>query len=307
MNRAERNNNPGNLRPSKDNFYAGQVGRDKDGFAVFETEDAGRAALDQDINAKLGRGMSVHDFIEMYAPVKENGQQAVDHYIIAVLKEFNLNSSDDKIENTEENRRRFAQVIAQVESGTKTEQQKPETSMTEQLAGEGLELAGQGVTALGKYVAENPNTAIGIGTGALANKLLGNPAGAAARFGIQSLGSIGQGLAQSLGPQIPKAVGADVASRMFQANPAGSAINRGLQSGLARGAATVGQGLLGGAVRVAAPVVAGAAGAAALPVLGLTAGLGVPAYMMYKNYAKMTPLERQQRLEEAQQAGLPGP
>ena len=291
MNRAERNNNPGNLRPSKDNFYAGQVGRDKDGFAVFETEDAGRAALDQDINAKLGRGMSVHDFIEMYAPVKDNGQQAVDNYIIAVLKEFNLNSSDDKIENTEENRRRFAQVIAQVESGKS--QPGGESAAVEEPGV--FEQLGQGVL---NYAKENADTAAGLGiagAGAyLASKIPG--VAPAVRLGAQSLGSIGTGLAQTLGPKIPKAVGADVAARMFQANPAGSAINRGLQSGLARGAAAVGQGVAGAA-----------AGAAALPVLGLTAGLGVPAYMMYKNYAKMTPLERQQRLEEAQQAGLPGP
>lgn len=60
----------------------------------------------------------------------------------------------------------------------------------------------------------------------------------------------------------------------------------------------------------ALPMLAGATGTAALPVLAGTAAVLGPAYAgykMYQNYAKMTPLERQQRLEEAQQAGLPGP
>ena len=295
MNRAERNNNPGNLRPSKDNFYAGQVGRDKDGFAVFETEDAGRVALDQDINAKLGRGMSVQDFIEMYAPVKENGQQAVDNYIIAVLKEFNLNSSEDKIENTEENRRRFAQVIAQVESGVKTQEPKPETSVTEQLAGQGIDVAAQAIDSLGRWVAENPNSAIGIGTGALANKLFGNPIGAIGEKAYQGAKSGIQTLAQRAAP---------IMSDISTSAKYGSEIAKTGASNIGRGAVnfpTIGK--AAGLATRAAPFL----GAAALPVVGLTAGLGVPAYMMYKNYAKMTPLERQQRLEEAQQSGLPGP
>jgi len=293
---AEYNNNPGNLRPPKGVTYQGQLGVDDRGFAIFETPEAGRAALKQDVGIKLNRKISAQEFVDKYAPAGDNSAEARENYVLQIMAALDLPASDTKIEVTDENIQKMMSVIGQVESGKPSAEEVSDTSMTEQLAGQGLEMAGQGVTALGKLVAENPNTALGIGVGALANKLLGNPVGAAGRLAAQSVGSIGQGLAQTLGPKIPKAVGADVAARMFQANPAGSAINRGLQSTLARGAAAVGQ-TAAGAVT----------GAAALPVLGLTAGLGVPAYMMYKNYARMTPLEREQRLMEAQQAGLPGP
>ena len=287
---AEYNNNPGNIRPGKLK-YEGMIGVDDQGFAVFATPAAGRAALQQDVSVKLNRSMSARQFVDQYAPAGDNTEEARDNYVLSIMAALNLSSSADKIEATDENIQKVMSVIGRVESG---KSQPGEESAAVEEPGV-FEQLGQGVL---NYAKENADTAAGLGiagAGAyLASKIPG--VAPAVRLGAQSLGSIGTGLAQTLGPKIPKAVGADVAARMFQANPAGSAINRGLQSGLARGAAAVGQGVAGAA-----------AGAAALPVLGLTAGLGVPAYMMYKNYAKMTPLERQQRLEEAQQAGLPGP
>lgn len=288
---AEYNNNPGNLRPPKGVTYQGQLGVDDRGFAIFETPEAGRAALKQDVGIKLNRKMSAQEFVDRYAPAGDNSAEARDNYVLQIMAALDLPASDTKIEATDENIQKVMSVIGRVESG---KSQPGEESAAVEEPGV-FEQLGQGVL---NYAKENADTAAGLGiagAGAyLASKIPG--VAPAVRLGAQSLGSIGTGLAQTLGPKIPKAVGADVAARMFQANPAGSAINRGLQSGLARGAAAVGQGLAGAAT-----------GAAALPVLGLTAGLGVPAYMMYKNYAKMTPLERQQRLEEAQQAGLPGP
>jgi len=288
---AEYNNNPGNLRPPKGVTYKGQLGVDDRGFAIFESLDAGQAALKQDVGIKLNRKMSAQEFVDRYAPAGDNSPEARDNYVLQIMAALDLPASDTKIEATDENIQKVMSVIGRVESGKS--QPGTESAAVEEPGV--FEQLGQGVL---NYAKENADTAAGLGiagAGAyLASKIPG--VAPAVRLGAQSLGSIGTGLAQTLGPKIPKAVGADVAARMFQANPAGSAINRGLQSGLARGAAAVGQGVAGAA-----------AGAAALPVLGLTAGLGVPAYMMYKNYAKMTPLERQQRLEEAQQAGLPGP
>lgn len=48
MTRADRNNNPGNLRPGK-MMFTGQTGVDGGGFAVFGSPDAGMAAADQNL------------------------------------------------------------------------------------------------------------------------------------------------------------------------------------------------------------------------------------------------------------------
>ena len=47
-----RNNNPGNLRGTN---FAGQVGVDSGGFAIFGTLDAGQAALERDLTAKVSK------------------------------------------------------------------------------------------------------------------------------------------------------------------------------------------------------------------------------------------------------------
>jgi hypothetical protein len=52
---SDRNNNPGNLKPSGFS-YPGQTGVDANGFAIFATPEAGRAALQGDLRAKFNRG-----------------------------------------------------------------------------------------------------------------------------------------------------------------------------------------------------------------------------------------------------------
>jgi hypothetical protein len=156
--------------------------------------------------------------------------------------------------------------------------------------------------------------ALGVGT-YLASKLPGvkpafNTAGEVIKGTIQGGKNIVSGGLQGMfgGPgTTPKGIGMDVA------RAGGSP----LQQTLARGGARTGQflaeqtaGRLAPMAARAMPMLAGATGAAALPVLAGTASVLGPAYAgykMYQNYAKMTPLEREQRLMEAQQAGLPGP
>mgnify|MGYP003394444781 FL=1 len=52
---AQRNNNPGNLRSWGNRPTA-------NGYAVFESPDAGWAALNQQVNLNIGRGLSLYDF-----------------------------------------------------------------------------------------------------------------------------------------------------------------------------------------------------------------------------------------------------
>ena len=66
---AYRNNNPGNL------IYAGQAGatRGADGFAVFDSYSDGLAALNNQLQLYAGRGMSISDMMNVYAPATQAG------------------------------------------------------------------------------------------------------------------------------------------------------------------------------------------------------------------------------------------
>lgn len=66
---AQRNNNPGNLK------YAGQsgaIGQDANGFAIFDTQSDGQAALLSQLNLYAGRGLTLSQALNIYAPSSEN-------------------------------------------------------------------------------------------------------------------------------------------------------------------------------------------------------------------------------------------
>lgn len=69
MTKAQRNRNPGNLR------FAGQreaTGNDNTGFAVFPSDPAGWRALVAQIKLDQGRGFTILEFANKYAPPHEN-------------------------------------------------------------------------------------------------------------------------------------------------------------------------------------------------------------------------------------------
>lgn len=65
---AQKNNNPGNLR------FMGQSGatQGQGGFAKFDNVQAGFDALQRQINLDAGRGLSLDQFINKFAPPSEN-------------------------------------------------------------------------------------------------------------------------------------------------------------------------------------------------------------------------------------------
>jgi hypothetical protein len=110
--------NVGNLRPSGFT-YKGQIGVSPGGFAMFDSEEAGHAALDQDINAKLKRGVDTPEkFIEIYAPRKSHGgdnpDKTVDAYIDNVAKSLGIERGG-KIPNTPEARQALHDAIIKQE------------------------------------------------------------------------------------------------------------------------------------------------------------------------------------------------
>lgn len=73
LSRANRNNNPGNLR------YAGQSGAsgaDPQGFAIFSTIEMGWNALYVQIQRDAQRGYDLQGFINKFAPSSENDTAA---------------------------------------------------------------------------------------------------------------------------------------------------------------------------------------------------------------------------------------
>lgn len=100
--RAQRNNNPGNLKYIG---QAGATGKDKDGFAIFGSLAAGAAALKKDLAAKIG-GKSSHidysknptfgDYVAVYAPKEDrNDPKSYAQALVKKLRAAGYNVSAD--------------------------------------------------------------------------------------------------------------------------------------------------------------------------------------------------------------------
>jgi hypothetical protein len=127
---AEDYNNPGNLRPPKGVTYDGQIGIGDRGFAIFETPEAGRTALINDIQHKIGSGLNTPDsFLDKYAPEGDNSQEARDNYKIHLMKALNLKSSDEPF--PKDSHEKLADAIAHFESGMPNVDTKSTTEGTE--------------------------------------------------------------------------------------------------------------------------------------------------------------------------------
>lgn len=92
--RARRNNNPGNIW---DGVGAGKSTRiwpnlptDDKGFVIYPSYEAGYAALLNDLQIKVNRGMTLEQLITMYAPPNENNTAA---YIANVARWTGLPTS----------------------------------------------------------------------------------------------------------------------------------------------------------------------------------------------------------------------
>jgi len=117
LSKPERYNNPGALRPFKV-IYEGQVDVDPDGFAIFETSEAGRRALIKQIETQIKRGENTVDtFLNRYAPPgKENPPANRDNYRVALAEHLGLKSTDQPF--PEGSTERIADAITKFESGS---------------------------------------------------------------------------------------------------------------------------------------------------------------------------------------------
>lgn len=115
------NNNPGNIRPGNLR-YEGLIGIDDRGFGIFKDYDSGRAALDQDIKAKLKNGLiTPQKFIDRYLgdPERdtENTKEQRANYKNHLAKSVGLKSIDDPW--PEDAAKAIADAIEEFESGEK--------------------------------------------------------------------------------------------------------------------------------------------------------------------------------------------
>lgn len=175
---ANYNNNPGNLRPPSGVVYEGQIGVDERGFAIFDTPEAGRRALVNDIRIKFKRGLNNPEaFIDRYAPAsKENPEEGRENYKISLASGLGLNSTRDPFpEGSEE---RLADLIAQFEGykGRPKEEAQKEPSPNNPFATPipGLEQVITKTATIDskpsdKQVSDEFSVAAGAGLGAAAN------------------------------------------------------------------------------------------------------------------------------------------
>ena len=75
--RAERNNNPLNIRAISPHYWDGQVGIDDDGFATFESPDKGfRAVFINLYSYRTGKRLwTIRDIVSSWAPPGSNPTQ----------------------------------------------------------------------------------------------------------------------------------------------------------------------------------------------------------------------------------------
>lgn len=116
--RGVRNNNPGNLR---DGPFAksqpGYKGADADGFAVFDTSQAGMAAQTVLLaNKYLSKGINTADaIVEKYAPASENSAESRANYKAHIASALGIGINDPiPVERAGE----LAQAVAGFENGT---------------------------------------------------------------------------------------------------------------------------------------------------------------------------------------------
>ena len=146
LSKPERYNNPGALRPNKI-IYEGQVDVDADGFAIFETPEAGRRALIKQINTQIKRGENTVDtFLNRYAPPgKENPPASRDNYRVFLAEQLGLNSTSDPF--PEGSTERIADAITKFEGGTWG---KPPAAPSEETAPEVNSTLGDKFSQLGE-------------------------------------------------------------------------------------------------------------------------------------------------------------
>ena len=117
MTRGLRNNNPGNLRLSKDKWQGLRAVQTDKAFFQFETMAYGYRALIRTLQnyRKLHKCQTIADFINRYAPKIENNTAG---YIQRVCREMQVPTTYVPDVNDKATMCNFAAAISQVENGT---------------------------------------------------------------------------------------------------------------------------------------------------------------------------------------------
>jgi hypothetical protein len=128
-----RNNNPGNIEYGKFAISMGAIGSDGR-FAIFPTEEMGRAAADTLLKGKSYANLSAADAIKKWAPPSENDSAS---YINNVGKMANLDMTKKYVDMSKEEQGRFLDAMKKIEGGkvgkvAKADGSTPAVAPTEQ-------------------------------------------------------------------------------------------------------------------------------------------------------------------------------
>jgi hypothetical protein len=86
--RGIRNNNPGNIRATRDK-WDGMVGEDKEGFVIFSAMAYGIRAMSRNLDSYERRGLNtIETIISVWAPPNENNTES---YITSVERQTGIN------------------------------------------------------------------------------------------------------------------------------------------------------------------------------------------------------------------------
>ena len=118
--RSVRNNNPGNLIFNNYTQGLGATGQDKDGFAIFESPDAGQQASIANLQNYGRRGINtVSAVINRWSPPNAPGntKESTDNYVAYVAGKLGVDPNAQLDMNNQQMLGMMAQAIAQFESG----------------------------------------------------------------------------------------------------------------------------------------------------------------------------------------------
>lgn len=154
--RGIRNNNPGNLRKTNDN-WKGSNGADSEGFVTFDSPQAGLRAMSLNlVNQQRKHGLNtIESIIEKYAPPNENDTQ---NYVNFMSKQLGVDPRQEIDLENEDTLQKFTAAVILMENGLNPySEDLIDTGVRQVLGREKYQVAGeiQGLKAQGNLDLNN--------------------------------------------------------------------------------------------------------------------------------------------------------
>lgn len=145
-----RNNNPGNIEYGPFAIKYGAIGSDGR-FAIFPSEEQGRAAQDALLKSKNYANLSLQDAIKRYAPSNENDPKS---YANQIMKSTGIDTSKTYASLTPEEQSKVLDAMKRIEGGRAGSISGPSSQNQNNMAGVNPSSAGATTTAQGERASD---------------------------------------------------------------------------------------------------------------------------------------------------------